>query len=199
MRRKKLPREDHNESANDGMLAIPQSLSSQALTMLSSASNTEQKTSRNVANGRLGYDFALLGLRARECRVSVIRKAAMTTAAHIQQAIQCDSAEQDAMRADLAVSTYRLLDPRKRQRSRERIQLCVFSEADFELQSRSRRPLLGTTVAAGHESAPRPASKMSNHNADLQNDHRSRQIIASTLILIPLCIASTSMALLFAS
>ena len=41
---------------------------------------------RTHASGNsLGYDFALLGLRVSESRVSVIRRAASRTAARIQQ------------------------------------------------------------------------------------------------------------------
>ena len=93
-----------------------------------------------VANP-LGYDFALLGLKAREARVEVIRKAARQTASRINGSSEVLN-EQDEMLSHLATSTYRLLDPRRRDRSHERIQLCIFSEEDLESQKRSRVPLL---------------------------------------------------------
>ena len=89
----------------------------------------------------LGYDFALLGLRARESRVHVIRRAAKATAARIHKADIGDG-EQEALLSDIATSTYRLLDPRRRHRFSERVQLSLFSEEDLERQSGSRHGLL---------------------------------------------------------
>ena len=90
----------------------------------------------------LGYDFALLGLNAREARVDVIREAARNTAIRIHEAASEDQGELDVMLSDLATSTYRLLDPRRRNKPLERIQLCLFGESDLELQQLSRTPLL---------------------------------------------------------
>ncbi len=94
----------------------------------------------------LGYEFALLGLRARESRVDVIRAAAQRTAERIHEAVVGDPREQDQMLSELATSTYRLLDPRRRKKPLERIQLCIFSESDLEQQQSSREPLLGPRV-----------------------------------------------------
>ncbi|MEZ6135955.1 MAG: hypothetical protein R3C53_13720 [Pirellulaceae bacterium] len=91
----------------------------------------------------LGFDFALLGLNARESRVEVIRKAAAQTAQRIQEAAAGDDDDREAMLGDLATSTYRLLDPRRRQKAMERIQLSLFGEVDFERQQLARTPLLG--------------------------------------------------------
>ncbi len=90
----------------------------------------------------MGYDFALLGLKVSESRVSVIRRAARRTAARIQRVTDNDSLETDQMLSDLASSTYRLLDPRRRAKPHERIQLSIIDESDFELQKDSRTPLV---------------------------------------------------------
>ncbi|QDV27475.1 hypothetical protein [Aureliella helgolandensis] len=126
-------------------------------------SNPTQPTSNTTLHsgpGRLGYDFALLGLNARESRVEVIREAAGRTAARIQQAFPADSKEQAELLSDLATSTYRLLDPRNRERPFERIQLCIVSEGDLELRKGSRTPLLTeATQRVVAEPIPQEASK----------------------------------------
>lgn len=88
-----------------------------------------------------GFDYALLGLRANEARVSVIRRAALQVARRINGAANGPQ-EGSEMRMHLAVSTYRLLDPRRRNRLVERVQLSVFGEDDMEAQRRSRRSFL---------------------------------------------------------
>lgn len=110
----------------------------------------------SVRSRSLGYDFALLGLKVSESRVDVIRRAASRTAARIQRVASDDESEVALMLSDLASSTYRLLDPRRRSKSRERIQLSIFDDVDFELQKGSRAPLvdsnwnaLQVTAAAG--------------------------------------------------
>lgn len=106
--------------------------------------STVQPNTKSIQEPRsraLGYDFALLGLTAAEARVEVIRQAATETASRIQTAFP-DASEQDGLLSDLATSTYRLLDPRKRRKRLERIQLSVFSEADLELQKDANDPLL---------------------------------------------------------
>lgn len=90
----------------------------------------------------LGYDFALLGLNVSEARVDIIREAASRTAARIQRIADQEALEADQMLSDLASSTYRLLDPRRRVKPRERIQLSILAEADFEQQRGSRTPLI---------------------------------------------------------
>lgn len=101
----------------------------------------------------MGYDFALLGLKVSESRVSVIRRAASRTAARIQQVANSDSIEADQMLSDLASSTYRLLDPRRRVKPHERIQLSMIDDSDFELQQGSRAPLVMSLRQADFASA----------------------------------------------
>jgi len=113
-------------------------------TLLKRKTNRTKPLHREMQAGQassLGYDFALLGLKNRESRVEVIRNAASKTAEKIQ-ALPENTTSKDRMLSDLAVSTYRLLDPRKRNRSFERIQLCVYGEGDLELQKSSRTPIL---------------------------------------------------------
>ncbi|MEC8555601.1 MAG: hypothetical protein VXZ82_11400 [Planctomycetota bacterium] len=93
----------------------------------------------------LGYDFAVLGLKAHESRIHVIRKAAIETAHRIQDESDCES-EQGEMLSQLAASTYRLLDPRRRPSTSERVQLCLHSEEDLELQKQSRRTLIPSRI-----------------------------------------------------
>ena len=105
------------------------------------------------SSNSLGYDFALLGLKVSESRVSVIRRAASRTAARIQQVANSDSIEADQMLSDLASSTYRLLDPRRRVKPHERIQLSIIDDSDFELQQGSRAPLVMSLRQADFASA----------------------------------------------
>lgn len=107
------------------------------------------RSSHSSASSRsLGYDFALLGLKVSESRVDVIRRAASLTAARIQRVASGDECEAARMLSDLAASTYRLLDPRRRSKSRERIQLSIFDDIDFELQKGSRAPLVESNWSA---------------------------------------------------
>lgn len=87
----------------------------------------------------LGYAYATLGLHAGEARVDAIRHAASVSARSLKQVV---TSRDELVRtlADVVTSTYRLLDPRKRVRPVERIQLCLNSERAFELQQKSRRP-----------------------------------------------------------
>lgn len=106
-------------------------------------SNTSQRVPSSHPS--LGYDFALLGLKAREARVEIIRRAAKRTAARIVSNFAEDRNELDAMLTDLAASTYRLLDPRRRNKPMERVQLCIYSESDLDLQRGASRPLVTRT------------------------------------------------------
>ncbi len=106
-----------------------------------------------ASSDSLGYDFALLGLKVSESRVNVIRRAASRTAARIQQVTNNDSIEADQMLSDLATSTYRLLDPRRRMKPHERIQLSIIDDFDFELQKGSRTPLVNGLRQADFASA----------------------------------------------
>ena len=106
--------------------------------MIPGIAHSPSSQTGRTSNDALGYDFALLGLQAREARVEKIRQAAGATAERIQAISQEDAAELDSMLSEVATSTYRLLDPRRRRKQLERIQLCLFSEADLELQKQSR-------------------------------------------------------------
>jgi hypothetical protein len=85
----------------------------------------------------LGFDFALLGLKPGESRVAMVRRAAVLTAGRIRETESVNQSEESHLLGELATSTYRLLDPRRRQRIRDRVQLSIFSEQDFDLQKRS--------------------------------------------------------------
>ncbi len=100
---------------------------------------------RQSADPGLGYDFALLGLRAHEARVGRIRQAAASTADHIRMS-GLDRSEMTSLLGDVALATYRLLDPRRRHRFTHRIQLCVLDEEDLQRAHAARRPLLPTQV-----------------------------------------------------
>ena len=88
----------------------------------------------------LGYDFALLGLKGREARVDVIRIAAERTASKIPATLE--TAERVEMLTELAASTYRLLDPRRRVRPLERVLLSMGTENDPLLATVGRQPLV---------------------------------------------------------
>ncbi len=106
-------------------------------TMVSLVANKPTKSKGPVS---LGYDFALLGLPARESRVEVIRNAAESAAEKIQNAV--DEDQRVEMLAELATSTYRLLDPRRRKRILERIQLSNLSEVETNIASVAKVPLV---------------------------------------------------------
>ena len=95
---------------------------------------------RRLSSG-LGFAYATLGLRAGEARVDAIREAAAVSASTVQD-FPSVLDDRVVTLADVATSAYRLLDPRKRVRRIERIQLSIISERAMELQQRSRRPLL---------------------------------------------------------
>jgi hypothetical protein len=100
--------------------------------------------STTPARKSLGYDFALLGLKAREARVEVIRSAAERTAAKIPDATQ--DAQRVEMLAELATATYRLLDPRRRSKTIERLQLSLVSEVEPVLATVAKKPLVVAPV-----------------------------------------------------
>ncbi len=108
--------------------------------MLSTAPQMQPSQTSRLSTG-LGHAYATLGLRAREARVDNIRAAAQKTARKIKEFSDSES-EQENLLSEVALCTYRLLDPRKRLRQIERIQLSILSENALELQAQSRRPLL---------------------------------------------------------
>ncbi len=98
------------------------------------------QTRTTPTHSSLGYDFALLGLKFREARVDVIRHAAEKTAAKIPDEAQ--GGQRVEMLAELATATYRLLDPRRRAKPLERIQLSIASEVEPVLATVAKRPLV---------------------------------------------------------
>jgi hypothetical protein len=131
-----------------------------------SAAKKQKPTGRDLVRS-LGYDFALLGLNAREARSEVIREAAASIALRIQQAAS-EQGERDAMLSDLATSTYRLLDPRRREKHFERIQLSIFGEPDFARQQEAREPLIPSLV---------PATLVDPTSEHQQLDEAKREIV----------------------
>lgn len=103
------------------------------------SSTPSTRGGRTVPVVALRQDFKRLGLSVSESRVEVIREAAIEAACHIRQLEE--SRERKLELSNLAVSTYRLLDPRRRARYYERVQLSIYSERDMELQEQSRKPL----------------------------------------------------------
>jgi hypothetical protein len=92
----------------------------------------------------LGYAFATLGLRAGEARIDAIRRATTLSSGSLRQAAE-EGEDLIPLLADIATSAYRLLDPRKRVRKTERIQLCLISERALDLKQQSRQSLLKST------------------------------------------------------
>ena len=114
------------------------------------------------------YDFAVLGLNTRESRVDAIRAAAHRRAGRIHAAPELPSGERQELLSELAVSTYRVLDPRRRPKLMERIQLALISDLDYERQQVSHSPLLDSDpfvvaelveVEANHEAQMRQAKR----------------------------------------
>lgn len=108
--------------------------------MLTAVPKSHRSTSSRLSAG-LGPAYATLGLRAREARIDSIRQAAQTAAKQVRELADSDS-EQECLLSEIAVCTYRLLDPRKRARQIERIQLSILSERALDLQAQSRLPLV---------------------------------------------------------
>ncbi len=116
--------------------------------MSASEMQSRDKSKVDAAAVRIdGFDFALLGLKANEARASLIRKAAGKIAKQIK-VTAVEPSEAVEMRSHLVTSTYRLLDPRRRQRGWERIQLSLYTEEDMAAQRNSRRPLLDGPLKA---------------------------------------------------
>ena len=98
--------------------------------------------------------FQLLGLRLGECRSNVIRSAAQAMAVALNRKGNNSAREYGALdhfrhfaddlhRAEIAIATYRLLDPRERTDVFERIQLCYpIDRDDAESQATSTGSLI---------------------------------------------------------
>lgn len=128
----------------------------------------DSKTNLGLPARPLVYDFAVLGLRSREARVEAIRDAAQRRAKSIQSASDMVADERQELLCELACSTYRVLDPRKRSKLMERIQLCLIGDGDFDMQQSARAPLL--------DPAPFVVAELveveSNHEAQLRQAKR---------------------------
>lgn len=84
---------------------------------------------RQIRIDQNAHYFQALGLRRGECRVDVIRQAARERAKEFSG--RSHPATVDLHRAEVAVATYRLLDPRGRTQLYERIQLsCPIDQID---------------------------------------------------------------------
>ncbi len=151
-------------------------------------SNSTQ-LSKSTARASLGYDFALLGLKGREARVDVIRGAAARIASRIPNSDE--EPDRVEMLTELATSTYRLLDPRRRTRSMERIQLSLLTENEPSLATVGRRPLvpvLATTadpivvaeLVLPAESCVQLASKVARDNAVCVNEEKPPRRVTPT-------------------
>lgn len=156
--------------------------------MVTSTLQSDKKSDRRAISRSLGYDFALLGLNARESRVEIIRKAAHRTAERIHDAA-VDEQEQNSMLSDLATSTYRLLDPRRRQKMLERVQLCILSEDDLELQKGSRVKLVPQGVSRGESNlstvtAPNSGRAKKASGGTFEKEGDERRVGASALSLL---------------
>lgn len=150
---------------------------------------------QRTADMSLGYDFALLGLKASESRVDIIRQAASDTAARIQQVTRSDEDESKLMLSNLASSTYRLLDPRRRQKSGERIQLSIVSDADFEQQKGSRIPLVSFSSTAPSPPPVMVPAELVGMTAEPDSRRNKARIgtVTLTLLLLVSIIATVCM------
>lgn len=92
-----------------------------------SSKRSKARKNNNHDRQNLAY-FRLLGLRSGESRVEVIRDAALAMSIGLSRESQRDNSLQQ--RQEIAVATYRLLDPRRRRRLVERIQLCYPIDRD---------------------------------------------------------------------
>lgn len=111
--------------------------------MMAESSTMKQSVpARRKLSAGLGFAYATLGLRAGEARVDAIREAARISAQTIQEVTK-EEEDRLVTLADVATSAYRLLDPRKRLKRIERIQLSIISERALELPQGARQPLFG--------------------------------------------------------
>lgn len=86
--------------------------------------------SKHHARENLAF-FRRLGLRMGEARAHVIRTAASTQARRLNQFASVSGDESvEVRRHEIALATYRLLDPRRRQRLVERVQLTYAIDRD---------------------------------------------------------------------
>ncbi len=102
-----------------------------------------EHTPENTNPPLTAADFAVLGLRISEARTAVIRKAVRQTVRKLRDTeseSEIPAEDNAAHRADVAVATYRVLDPRRRQRFWERLNLSF--GVSFEDDSVDRKRIL---------------------------------------------------------
>lgn len=143
--------------------------------MVSLASNQSAKSSGARS---LGYDFALLGLQARESRVEVIRNAAEKTALRIQSDAEDD--QRLDMLSELAASTYRLLDPRRRRRTMERVQLSNMADFEPSLATVGKAPLLEPEISAAIRQEPLVVAELVEDAASMDSKATLANLVSHT-------------------
>lgn len=121
-------------------------------------------TPENTSPPLTAADFAVLGLRFSEARTAVIRKAVRQTVRKLREtetASELDHDDTAANMADVAVATYRVLDPRRRQRFWERLNLSF--GVSFEDDSTERKRILPGQLPEVVNQAGSPRTKVTNH------------------------------------
>lgn len=121
-------------------------------------------TPENTSPPLTAADFAVLGLRFSEARTAVIRKAVRQTVRKLRETETVSELDHDdtaANMADVAVATYRVLDPRRRQRFWERLNLSF--GVSFEDDSTERKRILPGQLPEVVNQAGSPRTKVTNH------------------------------------
>jgi hypothetical protein len=121
-------------------------------------------TPENTSPPLTAADFAVLGLRFSEARTAVIRKAVRQTVRKLRETeseSEMDHDDTAANMADVAVATYRVLDPRRRQRFWERLNLSF--GVSFEDESAERKRILPGQLPEVVNQAGSPRQKDNNH------------------------------------
>lgn len=123
-----------------------------------------ENTPENTSPPLTAADFAVLGLRFSEARTAVIRKAVRQTVRKLRETeteSEMDNDDTTANMADVAVATYRVLDPRRRQRFWERLNLSF--GVSFEDESAERKRILPGQLPEVVNQAGSPRQKDNNH------------------------------------
>jgi hypothetical protein len=123
-----------------------------------------EHTPENTSPPLTAADFAVLGLRFSEARTAVIRKAVRQTVRKLRETeteSEMDNDDTTANMADVAVATYRVLDPRRRQRFWERLNLSF--GVSFEDESGDRKRILPWQLPELVNQAGSPRQKDTNH------------------------------------
>ena len=123
-----------------------------------------EHTPENTSPPLTAADFAVLGLRFSEARTAVIRKAVRQTVRKLRETeteSEMDNDDTTANMAVVAVATYRVLDPRRRQRFWERLNLSF--GVSFEDESGDRKRILPWQLPELVNQAGSPRQKDTNH------------------------------------